>query len=86
MFVVGLGLGPVHHYYYVWLANKWPARTAKIITWKILLDQFIMSPICITGFFYGMGSLEGKCIKDMNDEIISKFQEVYLVSISRLQV
>lgn len=80
MFIVGLALGPVHHYYYVWLAKKWPARSAKIVTWKIMLDQFMMSPIFIACFFYGMGGLEKKSIGDMNKEIRDKFKEVYLVS------
>lgn len=79
MFIVGLGLGPIHHYYYVWLAKKWPARTSKIITWKIMLDQFVMSPICIAFFFYGMGALERKSLTNMNAEISNKFEEVYLV-------
>lgn len=81
MFIVGLALGPLHHYYYVWIAEKWPARTAKVITWKIMLDQFVMSPLCIATFFYGMGGLERKTIQHMNDEITNKFKEVYLVSI-----
>lgn len=80
MFIVGLALGPVHHYYYVWLAKKWPARTAKVITWKIMLDQFVMSPICIAMFFYGMGGLERKSVQNMNKEIKHKFSEVYLVN------
>lgn len=81
MFIVGLVAGPVHHYYYVWLANKWPARTAKIITQKILMDQFIASPVFIALFFYGMGTLERKTVVDMNTEIKHKFKEIYLVSI-----
>lgn len=86
MFVVGLALGPVYHYYYVWIAKKWPARTAKIITWKIALDQFIMSPICIAMFFYGMGYLEKKSFGDMNKEIKHKFKEVYLVNIATIHL
>lgn len=80
MFLVGLvALGPIHHYYYLWLARKWPSRTTKIVTWKIMLDQFVVSPICISGFFYGMGSLENKSIHEMNNEIKAKFKEVYMV-------
>ncbi|KAJ8956667.1 hypothetical protein NQ318_014021 [Aromia moschata] len=32
MFIVGLGLGPIHHYFYVWLAKVMPARNASTIT------------------------------------------------------
>ncbi|KAG5895518.1 hypothetical protein JTB14_009228 [Gonioctena quinquepunctata] len=79
MFIVGLGLGPIHHYYYVWIAKRWPARSAKIISWKILLDQVIMSPICISFFFYGMGALENKPISETTREFKEKFKSVYLV-------
>ncbi|CAH1154236.1 unnamed protein product [Phaedon cochleariae] len=79
MFIVGVALGPLHHYYYVWLAKTWPARSAKIITWKILLDQIVMSPICIAGFFYGMGILERKSVQECSEELVDKFKEVYLL-------
>lgn len=80
MFIVGLALGPIHHYYYVWIAEKWPARTFKIISWKIILDQFVMSPICIVSFFYGMGAMERKPMNTINTELANKFREVYVVS------
>ncbi|CAG9863180.1 unnamed protein product [Phyllotreta striolata] len=79
MFLVGLVLGPIHHYYYLWIAKKWPARTTKIITWKIGLDQFIMSPICIGAFFYGMSALENKSLRDSTVELKEKFMETYTV-------
>ncbi|CAH1957721.1 unnamed protein product [Acanthoscelides obtectus] len=79
MFVVGLALGPVHHYYYLWIAKKWPARTGKIVCWKIFLDQVVMSPLCIAGFFYGMGMLERKDLRQSTEELVNKFKEVYLI-------
>lgn len=80
MFLVGLALGPIHTYYYKWLAKKWPEKTAKALTSKILLDQVAMSPINIIGFFYGMSYLEGKSQTEMNKELKDKFAIVYLVS------
>lgn len=79
MFSVGLALGPIHHYYYIWLAKKWPQRTARIITFKIGLDQIVMAPLCIASFFYGMGALERKSLDQCNEELIEKFKEVYMV-------
>nr|XP_023026451.1 mpv17-like protein 2 [Leptinotarsa decemlineata] len=79
MFIVGLAFGPVHHYYYIWLAKAYPAKTATNITWKILLDQFIMSPVCIAMFFYGMGLMEMKPVVESNKEITEKFREVYTI-------
>ncbi|XP_018562229.1 mpv17-like protein 2 [Anoplophora glabripennis] len=79
MFIVGLGLGPIHHYFYVWLGKAMPARNLATVTKKILIDQFVMSPICIAAFFYSMGALELKPVKECNEELKNKFAEVYVM-------
>lgn len=79
MLVVGLALGPLHHYYYLYLARKMPKRDMKTIFIKIGLDQFLMGPLCIAAFFYSMGVLERKPLEKMNTEIMDKFLSVYLV-------
>ncbi|XP_030749893.1 mpv17-like protein 2 [Sitophilus oryzae] len=79
MFLVGLGLGPIHHYYYLYIARIWPKRDFSTITKKLALDQFLMGPLCICTFFYTMGALERKPVQQMNDEITSKFLDVYLI-------
>ncbi|XP_057667450.1 mpv17-like protein 2 [Diorhabda carinulata] len=79
MFIVGLALGPPHHYYYIGIAKKWPQRTTKIILWKIMLDQFVMSPLCIVAFFFGLNALEMKPLKEVVSELQNKFYTVYLV-------
>lgn len=79
MFIVGLGLGPLHHYYYLYIARIMPKRELKTVAIKIGLDQFLMSPICIAAFFYSMGALEMKPVAKMNNEIIDKFLDVYVM-------
>lgn len=79
MFLVGLVFGPLHHYGYGWLQNVLPKRDFKTVTKKILFDQLVMSPICILSFFYGMGLMERKPLKDINQETSNKFVEVYVV-------
>lgn len=79
MFTVGLGVGPLHHYFYVWLGKLMPARNIATVTKKIMIDQFIMSPICIAAFFYSMGGLELKPVKECTSELKEKFAEVYVV-------
>lgn len=79
MFIVGLVLGPPHHFYYIGIAKKWPQRTTKIILWKIMLDQFVVSPLCIVAFFLGLNALEMKPLKEVVSELKSKFYTVYLV-------
>ncbi|KAL1512889.1 hypothetical protein ABEB36_002395 [Hypothenemus hampei] len=79
MFIVGLGLGPVHHYYYLYIAKILPKRDLSTVLIKIGLDQFIVSPLCIVGFFYSMGALEQKPLQKMNEEIYKKFINVYVM-------
>ncbi|XP_066246159.1 mpv17-like protein 2 [Euwallacea similis] len=79
MFIVGLGLGPIHHYYYLYIAKIMPKRDLSTVFIKIGLDQFFMSPVCIAAFFYSMGMMEMKHLKQMNDEILAKFVDVYVI-------
>ncbi len=37
MFLVGLSLGPPHHYFYTWLDKKFPTKTYKVIGAKIMV-------------------------------------------------
>lgn len=79
MLIVGLALGPLHHYYYLYLAKIMPKRDMKTVFIKIGLDQFLMGPLCIAAFFYSMGALERKSLEKMNAELVDKFLGVYLV-------
>jgi len=79
MLLVGLAMGPLHHYYYLYIARKLPKRELPTVAAKIGLDQFVMSPMCITLFFYGIGVMEQKPVAEMNKEIKHKFLEVYVM-------
>ncbi|KAJ3625689.1 hypothetical protein MTP99_016238 [Tenebrio molitor] len=79
MFIVGLAVGPAHHYYYNFINVVWPRRNMPSIGKKILADQLIASPICIVLFFYTLGLLEGKKFSDATEELKHKFVSVYTV-------
>lgn len=79
MFIVGAALGPMHHYYYIYIDKVLPHVTMKNVTFKILCDQFIVSPVTLLCFFYGMGFLEGKTLERSTQEIKKKFSFVYMV-------
>lgn len=81
MLIVGLALGPLHHYYYLYLAKIMPKRDMKTVFIKIGLDQFFMGPLCIGAFFYSMGVLERKSLEKINAEVMDKFLSVYLVTL-----
>lgn len=79
MFITGLAFGPIHHYFYAWMDRILPGKSMNAISKKILLDQCVMSPVCIATLFYTMGVLEGKHIQSSTDELKSKFVEIYMV-------
>lgn len=80
MFLVGSLQGPMHHYFYGWLAKIMPQATVKNALKKILWDQFVMSPACILMFFYPACLLEKKPFYEATLEIKEKFLTVYVVS------
>lgn len=73
-------MGPMHHYYYVYLDKIIPKVNLKTVFQKILCDQLFASPATILCFFYGMGILESKSFSDSTAEISQKFKYVYTVS------
>ncbi|XP_063926181.1 mpv17-like protein 2 [Zophobas morio] len=77
MFTVGLAMGPVHHYYYGYVNKLWPRRNLNNVLKKVLADQLVMGPICILQFFYTIGGLEMRPLKDINQEVKAKFFTVY---------
>ncbi|GLV34171.1 shams [Carabus blaptoides fortunei] len=77
MFLVGLAQGPMHHYFYKYLDKFLPKQNLNSVGKKILVDQFVASPLFIISFFYGMGLLEGKCYAECKEELRAKFVTVY---------
>lgn len=80
MTVVGLGFGPLHHYFYSGLNSIWPLADVKSVVKKVMADQLVMSPACILFFFYSAGLLESKTITECGQELKEKFLYVYTVS------
>lgn len=79
MFIVGALQGPLHHYVYNWMDKIMPVANFKNVIKKILIDELIMSPLCIFIFFYTACFLERKNLKETNDEIKEKFLFIYLI-------
>lgn len=79
MFIVGCIQGPINHFFYGWMDRTIKAVNLKNVSKKILLDQLIMSPVCIVAFFYPAGMLDGQSIIECTDEVKSKFLTVYMV-------
>lgn len=82
MLIVGTVMGPLHHYYYIYLDKLLPLANLKTVAYKIISDQLIASPATILCFFYGMGLLEDKSVSECTGEIKEKFVYTYLVSVN----
>ncbi|GLH06335.1 Mpv17-like protein [Gryllus bimaculatus] len=77
MFWVGLILGPPQHVFYGYIDKLLPKRDFASVSKKILLDQIVISPVCIAVFFVGMGVLEGNSASEIKSEMRNKFLFVY---------
>ena len=53
MATLGCFMGPVNHYWYVFLDRTIPGVAASIVGKKILADQLVMAPICCSVFYIG---------------------------------
>ncbi|XP_069943523.1 mpv17-like protein 2 isoform X2 [Cherax quadricarinatus] len=59
MTCTGITVGALCHHWYILLDRKLPGRTLKAVMKKLLVDQLLFSPICLTVFFISLGFFRG---------------------------
>lgn len=72
MALSGMTIGIFCHHWYLFLDKYFPGRTIRIVIKKVVIDQLICSPICITTFFLTLGYLEKSKLPTILDEIKRK--------------
>lgn len=76
--ITGVLIGPVCHYWYIFLDKWMPGRTLKILTKKIFVDQVVISPIVIGMFLLITSCLEKKSWEKVKEENIGKGAKLYI--------
>ncbi|TMW43094.1 hypothetical protein DOY81_011823 [Sarcophaga bullata] len=77
MAVSGMTVGVICHYWYQFLDARLPGRSIQMVVKKILLDQFICSPVYISAFFVTLGILERKSKEEVLEEMKEKAWKLY---------
>lgn len=79
----GLSVGFICHYWYLFLDNRFVALTKENLLKKILLCQFVHSPICIIAFFVSIGYLDNwnrsQLIKNIHEKGMLLYQAEWIV-------
>ncbi|XP_045487683.1 mpv17-like protein 2 [Pieris rapae] len=77
MAVSGMTTGIICHNWYIFLDKVLIGRTFQMVIKKLLLDQFICSPIVIMSFFATVAIFEDNPLESFTDEVREKFWILY---------
>ncbi|XP_063148195.1 mpv17-like protein 2 [Candoia aspera] len=84
MFVTGCSMGPLLHYWYLWIDKIIPGKGVqrlKLIVMKVAIDQ-TFSPFFGGWYFIIMALLQGHSLANGVDEFRDKFWDYYLVELT----
>lgn len=78
MSVTGMTVGIFCHHTYKLLDSFFPGRTLKTVLKKVLVDQLVTSPLCITIFFVTLASLERSNVDTFVKQLKQKGWRLYV--------
>ncbi|XP_022904673.1 mpv17-like protein [Onthophagus taurus] len=70
--------GPLMTVWYRWLDKTYASTAPKIVLRKMLMDQFLFTPLLYAIFYTSMSILE--CQENLFEELIHKFPKTFTVS------
>ncbi|XP_042369477.1 mpv17-like protein 2 [Plectropomus leopardus] len=82
MFTFGCSMGPVQHYWYIWLDRLFVGNGLKTAGKKVLVDALVGAPITGLCFFMGISLMEGHTLSEGWKEFKDKFWEFYMAKCS----
>ncbi|XP_012227752.1 mpv17-like protein 2 isoform X2 [Linepithema humile] len=78
MAISGMFIGIACHHWYNFLDAKMAGRTIGIVLKKVIVDQLICSPLCISILFLTLAVLENNSLTELKDEIQKKAHRLYI--------
>lgn len=78
MSLSGMSVGILCHYWYRFLDSRVPGKTIGAVLRKVLIDQFICSPLCIAMFFLTLAILERTDWEEFIREVKNKAHRLYI--------
>lgn len=74
----GMTVGVLCHFWYKFLDSRINGNTLKVVFKKIIIDQFVGSPLCISTFFITLALLEGTSMPKFKEEVRQKAWRLYV--------
>lgn len=74
----GATVGVLCHFWYQFLDSRLPGKSLGIVVKKIIVDQFIGSPLCIATFFCTLAVIEKSTFEELKNEVKQKALRLYI--------
>ncbi|XP_029003980.3 mpv17-like protein 2 [Betta splendens] len=74
-------MGPLMHYWYLWLDRVCVGKTLSTVGKKIVADQLIGSPLIGVWYFLSMDLMEGQTFAEAWEDFKNKFWEIYRMNL-----
>jgi len=75
--LTGFTVGPICHFWYQLMEKRLPGKTLSVIAKKVVLDQILFSPFCLSVFFLTLGLLKNSSLRDIAEETWRKGLVLY---------